>query len=160
MTLQRSAWGVSLFCDDIRQEIAGKVSLIGIYGQDMVVHGEFPALYPKLCIYVAYYEVSNIFKDDLSLRAYLKTSEDEKLINTVDVSRKDVEEAAARSPQNSLADRDSERVNILRVPVVFSPFSIPSECVVKVRMHCGEAVTKLGILSIRRILSTDNIQFS
>lgn len=38
----------SLFCDDIRQELGDKVSLIGIYGSHMYVHG-FPARLPKLC---------------------------------------------------------------------------------------------------------------
>lgn len=40
----------ALFCDDIRQEISNKVSLIGIYGSHMLV-SEMPAKLPKLCVH-------------------------------------------------------------------------------------------------------------
>lgn len=37
------------YCDDIRQEVGGKISLMGIYTGDMYVTG-MPLLLPKLCI--------------------------------------------------------------------------------------------------------------
>lgn len=40
---------MSTFCDDIRQEVSGKVSLIGTYGSHMYVDG-FPVRLPKLCV--------------------------------------------------------------------------------------------------------------
>lgn len=40
---------ISTFCDDIRQEISGKVSLIGLYGSHMFVDG-FPVRLPRLCV--------------------------------------------------------------------------------------------------------------
>lgn len=39
----------AIFCDDIRHEIGGKISLIGIYGPKLFVR-EFPAVLPKLCV--------------------------------------------------------------------------------------------------------------
>ncbi|MET4160496.1 hypothetical protein ABIE61_000310 [Marinobacterium sp. MBR-111] len=39
-----------LFCDDIRQEISGKVSLIGMYGTHMYVP-VMPIKLPKLCVH-------------------------------------------------------------------------------------------------------------
>jgi len=39
------------FCDDIRQEISGKYSLIGCYCAQMLVD-DFPATLPRLCIAV------------------------------------------------------------------------------------------------------------
>jgi hypothetical protein len=38
-----------LFCDDIRFEQGGKISLMGIYGGEMIVES-FPAVLPKLCM--------------------------------------------------------------------------------------------------------------
>lgn len=46
--IQRSISGV--FCDDIRDEVSGKKSLIGCYGPVMEV-GAFPASLSKLCIH-------------------------------------------------------------------------------------------------------------
>lgn len=38
------------FCDDIRHEIGGKISLIGCYAGDMIVP-VFPITLPKLCLH-------------------------------------------------------------------------------------------------------------
>jgi hypothetical protein len=47
--VHRSIGGV--FCDDIRQEVHGKISLIGCYSGSMLV-AEFPVTLPKLCAHV------------------------------------------------------------------------------------------------------------
>ena len=38
----------SIFCDDIRNELNGKISLMGVFGSLMYLP-EFPAVLPKLC---------------------------------------------------------------------------------------------------------------
>lgn len=40
-----------LFCDDIRHEVSGKISLIGVYGSHLIVN-EFPAVLTKLCVHM------------------------------------------------------------------------------------------------------------
>lgn len=40
----------TIFCDDIRQEIGGKMSFMGVYGGDMFLT-KLPALLPKICIF-------------------------------------------------------------------------------------------------------------
>lgn len=40
----------TLFLDDIREEVSGKFSLIGLYGADMVLGVSLPAALPKFCI--------------------------------------------------------------------------------------------------------------
>jgi hypothetical protein len=39
-----------VFCDDVRQEIGGKMSLMGIYGTDLIITGVAPIMLPKLVI--------------------------------------------------------------------------------------------------------------
>ena len=41
-----------LFCDDIRREVGGKTSLIGIYHGDIKFNSPKPVVYPKLCGYL------------------------------------------------------------------------------------------------------------
>jgi hypothetical protein len=41
----------SVFCDDIRNEVNGKISLMGIFGSLMYLP-DFPAVLPKLCAVV------------------------------------------------------------------------------------------------------------
>lgn len=38
----------TIFCDDVRHELNGKVSLMGVYGGDMYVT-DFPVTLPKIC---------------------------------------------------------------------------------------------------------------
>lgn len=41
----------TLYCDDLRQEIGGKQSFMGVYNNDMIV-ADFPANIPKLCTHI------------------------------------------------------------------------------------------------------------
>ena len=49
MTAQRTI--IAQFCDDVRQEIGNKFSLMGCYGTDLYVPS-FPMTLPKLCAFV------------------------------------------------------------------------------------------------------------
>ncbi len=49
MTAQRTV--IAQFCDDVRQEIGNKFSLMGCYGTDLYVPA-FPITLPKLCVFV------------------------------------------------------------------------------------------------------------
>src|ERR1700730_6660205 len=48
-------FAVSIFCDDIRQEIGGKLSFMGVYYGAMYVP-QFPINLPKFCVNVTFYE--------------------------------------------------------------------------------------------------------
>lgn len=41
----------AIFCDDIRQELGGKFTFVGVYGDTLLVPA-FPAILPKLCVVV------------------------------------------------------------------------------------------------------------
>lgn len=43
---------LAIFCDDVRQEIGKKISLIGVYGPNIVFRANPPVTYPRLCIVV------------------------------------------------------------------------------------------------------------
>ena len=58
MRLGQLPYGVATFCDDIRQEVGNKFSLIGCYNDEMLLpYGtEFPAILAKLGVAVTWYE--------------------------------------------------------------------------------------------------------
>ncbi|MBI3037651.1 hypothetical protein HYY75_01185 [bacterium] len=45
-----------LFCEDIRSEIGGRVSLMGVLGSKLFVQ-EFPLLFPKFCLFVEWGDI-------------------------------------------------------------------------------------------------------
>jgi hypothetical protein len=50
--MEQGYYGHVVFCDDVRQEIDGKLTLVGVYNGNLTVFGEFPAVLPKLCLVV------------------------------------------------------------------------------------------------------------
>lgn len=55
-----------IFCDDVREEVGGKVSMMGTYGSELIVNAPFPYQAPKFCINV--YVISAIEDPPKSLR--------------------------------------------------------------------------------------------
>ena len=45
-------FGYSLFCDDIRNEVGGKLSFVGCYNGAMFIRGGLPVSLPKFCIHL------------------------------------------------------------------------------------------------------------
>jgi hypothetical protein len=42
----KEPYGVTIFCDDVRDELFNKKTLIGVYTGELLIGGEFPALLP------------------------------------------------------------------------------------------------------------------
>ncbi len=51
-----------LFCEDIRQEVGGRVSLMGILGNKLLVQ-DFPLVFPKLCLFIEW----GVVKENLNV---------------------------------------------------------------------------------------------
>src|SRR6516164_5982673 len=58
--LDRAVYGYTIFCDDVRQEINAKVSLIGVLPPVISVHSPFPFGLQKLCMAVYFYEAHKL----------------------------------------------------------------------------------------------------
>jgi len=122
----------TIFCDDIRHEVAGKVSYIGVYSGRLLVP-TFPATLPKLCIAMTLVTPATTPFRKLSLRV-LKDSEvlvqgaldEAKLIDLVDKT-----DEAPTSEHN-------DRVAMLQSYFVFSPFQVDAPCVIRVRVDTEE----------------------
>jgi hypothetical protein len=45
-------FGYSIFCDDIRNEVGGKLSFIGCYNGVIFVPPQFPFILPRFCVHI------------------------------------------------------------------------------------------------------------
>jgi hypothetical protein len=52
--------GFTIFCDDIRDELGGKTSVIGIYSGAMLIHAPFPVALPKFGFYIEILEPARL----------------------------------------------------------------------------------------------------
>ncbi len=70
-------FGYTIFCDDIRVEHDGKVTLVGSYPGRMYVNGTFPITLPKFAISVVFNQAKDEFVPHLKLLIFLPGDKDE-----------------------------------------------------------------------------------
>jgi hypothetical protein len=148
----KQSWGFSLFCDDIRAEVGGKISVMGVYQVDLILPGTitFPTALPKFCILVKYYERLGSFEDDISIKIF--NPSDAKDAPSFNLTSK---RTTLPPPLYPLED-DQEGIFNLTIPITFAPFPIQQEGFLKVRAHCGSIITNLGSLMIRKARRDEN----
>src|SRR5271169_3055754 len=70
-------YGYTIFCDDIRQEIGGKFSYIGVYNGFMFIHGSLPVTLPKFCLSITFLQRREILEANIGLRIFLPGETDD-----------------------------------------------------------------------------------
>ena len=123
------------YCDDIRQEINGKLSLIGCYGPDLVVNQRLPVVLPKLCAMV--FVVTPISTPFRALK--VRILRDQELITEIEVPDENFAAMAADVAEGM-------RLFQLSFQFAFAPFAIPEEGVLSV-----EAQTETELLVGNRL---------
>ena len=153
--MPRTAWGFSIFADDLRPEIANKYSLMGIYQADLLVQGDFPITLAKLAMLTHYYEEKGAHSADLAFR--VRGGGQSEPLFSVDIPR-----SGLQIPPYPYEVPESERDPLFHamIPVVFSPFVINEPGFVRVTMQCGDVITPLGRLMIRKATADEAAQFA
>lgn len=149
---RRKAWGFSIFADDIRAEIGGKTTLVGIYQGDMIIQGAFPLAIPRFVAFISYYELRDALDTDITFR--LSHGAADTTIAELSISRHDLKNQTPQSvadiaPEDTRPE-DLERIFHLRLPLVMSPLLLPSGGRLRVRAHYSDgAILKMGSLGLR-----------
>ena len=152
----RNSWGFSLFCDDIRAEVGGKLTVVGIYQQDMIFQppATFPITLPKFCILIKYYELQGVLTEDMTLNVFLPGDPRNEPTIKIPIPRAGFADIVLPYA----LDEDQERVFNVNYPLVISPFQIKQEGFLKVRAICGAVTTNLGSMMVRMVRPNELIQ--
>ena len=118
----------TIFCDDIRHEIEGKISYIGVYNGTLFLP-EFPATLPKLCLSIT--ALTSPKQPFLKLK--LRVLHDDTEIFTGELDENQLSEITGDSSANGADDWLS-----LHSFVVFSPFSIETSGKIRVIVETEE----------------------
>ncbi len=140
----------TIFCDDIRHEISGKTSFIGVYSS--VLYTEvFPVTLPKLCILV---KVVTPFSNPLqSLK--IRILKDEDTLQEIDIPE-DALAKAARSAKDVPEDDITLRANILNNFLIFSPLELTSPGHIRVRAFTEEGEMAGTALTVEQLPSVSD----
>lgn len=140
--------GFVIFADDIRQEVNGKLTIVGTYGTELHVSGEPPFMLPQLCVYIVYRDDPQNLPEQLTLKILLVSSDETtELWQTTIPMRETMGDRPRPAPINK--DRHAKLFASFMHSQRFVPFIISEDCAVSVRAYVGDDELRLGALRIR-----------
>jgi hypothetical protein len=148
-------FGVAIFCDDIREEVGGKISLIGCYGVDMQFQGvSFPVVLPKFGIFVTARLPIDRATPPIRFLVYFPGDSEDAPSMAFDVPLpEEIQKMPGSIPPRSepLAPPDTKRMHGVRQHFVLSPAIINTEGFIRVRMIYGDQRFPLGALKVHTV---------
>ena len=118
-----------VFCDDVREELNSKLSLIGIYVNDINIHADqMPAGINKLCAV-----------------SFLKGLDKRKKYKIV------IEQPGQEDREVDLSEHKFESENFNPVAVAMAPFVMTEEGVLKVFLKAGKDKQLIGELKLNLV---------
>jgi hypothetical protein len=144
----RDVYGHTIFCDDVRQEVNSKISLMGVWPPVILVHGTFPFIVPKLCMSVYFYELQKLAfvrEDEVPILVFGpgQTIDNPNLRAMVPVASKELIDAATKEPTYGSQEPLYAIGNII---LMAAPFVIQEPGWVRVRAIYRKDVLSLGSL--------------
>ena len=139
-------YGLTIFCDDIRQEVNGKLTLVGCYGSDLHILGTYPAVLPTLAAHINIRLPFSLAIESLKI---VVTKEDSGGVEEIMSMEADTSEAS--KPDEEMKDQiiKGEKILSILVPFKWSPVQFLSDGKIKVRGYIdGTTELKLGSLTV------------
>jgi hypothetical protein len=152
MTL--TAYGYTIFCDDIRHEIGNKTSYVGVYRSILYGQDKLPFVIPKLGIVATYRQPADWERLPMSLSVFLPGDGDSASIQSSFPAEN--EPTWPRHPPSP----DGERYLEYAAYLLLSPLVIQEFGHIRVRAYRGEEMFRLGCLSIEPQRRSDAISAS
>lgn len=136
--------GTTIFCDDIREEVSGKSTLVGVYKGVMLLHTrELPVTLPKLCFFIIYPEPPDPSYDKLELKIFAPGEKEP--VCTADVA---MNKARLAVPLPMPEIGGDPNFHQLSLAIILSPFKISEFGRINVRAYRDEEELKLGSLLV------------
>lgn len=130
----------SIFCDDIRQEVGGKLTFVGVYTGFLLVQS-FPLVLPKFFVSVSFLTSHPIPHGPVTVRVLLDDAE-------IAARQVDLSQLVA----SAVADRkldgvpSADQVEVLNTFFVFAPLHIEGPSIMRIRASVGgDELKALGL---------------
>lgn len=149
-TAPSTPYGYTIFCDDVRQEMGGKVSHMGIYRGQLIINAPLPVTLPKFAFVIHYSERPGESTEPVTIHIYMPGDAEDAPTATTELP---IEDARSKAPEPDTPDSDP----LLSVIwyLVLAPFELKSEGRIRVRAYRGDLEIRLGTLKIVTNLASD-----
>jgi hypothetical protein len=139
--------GFVTFCDDIRQEIGGKTTLVGVYGPQMNVFGIAPVSIPKICALVDFRFLAEMLPANVEVKIFRSDHSDPLATIKFELPENESYEFESSS--------DLEPNSISFNQAIFSfqltDFLVIDTCSLRIRAYIGEDEVRLGTMKVALI---------
>lgn len=139
-------YGVTVFCDDIRNELGGKHTCVGAYGSEMPLI-EIPALLPKMGFAVQVVLGASVKLERVLAKVYFPGNS----INNPEIELPIPIESVSVLRHGKTEDADIPPHSKFLMYIMLSPVEIRSEGNIKVRVDINESTVKCGVLRVRKV---------
>lgn len=143
-------YGTTIFCDDIRHEVNGKLTLVGCYSAVLNFNGPAPGLLPTFAALVNIRIPKLINFNTIKLRVLKEGGSEVDEIFEMEVG---VDEKAKRAAfEGEDTKNKEEKILSMTFPLQWSPLEVKKSGFIKVRAHLDDGKEiRLGALKINFI---------
>ncbi|WP_156367366.1 hypothetical protein [Novosphingobium sp. KN65.2] len=78
--------GNAIFCDDIREEVTGKRTLVGVYNSEIILSANYPSRIPLLCVEVHFRIDPDTPEQPLGIKITQDTNGESKVVAEVEMA--------------------------------------------------------------------------
>lgn len=152
--------GYSIFCDDIRHEVQGTVSYIGVYGPQMNIAATFPIVLPKFAI-ATFVRLSPETEadygfDELVVKAFFPGENEDSPRYTMQLNGENVRNELVRMKSLSPPE-DSDQGLQFVLPMIFAPVPLLAPGLIRIRGFAEGNRIRLGALRVAGIATQEAI---
>jgi hypothetical protein len=139
--------GFVTFCDDIRHEVTGKMTLVGVYGGQMVVGGTLPITLPQICAVITFRFLPPSEPIKPAIKIFITGQDEPLFMMETEIVPAQAEAAVARDIPS---DEDPYRITFAQMVITpqIQGLVIKEASTIKVRAYIGDDEIRLGALSI------------
>lgn len=139
-------FGYSIFCDDIRNEVGGKLSFIGCYSSVLFVTQKFPFVLPKFCVHSYVVTTAEDPFRSVSIRCYVPGHEGPILDEKIETPQLPVQRLMASELEASVS---APRQIVASASLVLSPFELSGSGLIRIRAVVDGATDELSLGALR-----------
>ncbi len=145
--MNSEAYGTTVFCDDIRYETNGKLTLIGCYTGEMNFSGPAPGLLPNFGALVNLRVPINVEINTIKLCVYLELASSRDEIFSTEIEITDEQRKSAFAGTEN--ERPEDKVLSMTFPLHWSPLPVNEKGRIKVRAYLDNDIeVRLGTLKM------------
>jgi hypothetical protein len=135
-------YGVTTYCDDIREEVGGKLTFVGCYSGDMNIYGIAPAALAIFCAYISFRIPDKINFSKVKIILCIEYDLETKELARAEFDRP---ENGAEVLENLVVPGQMLSINL---PIKLAPLLIEKDCFIRSRAYLDEVEYKLGSLKV------------